>query len=138
MTKYSVVDAGPIVGYIDRTDQWNKTATTLFKLLPGPLLTCEAVIVECFFLLGQSSQALDGLFGLFSSGVLSIEFSLGKEAANVHLLLQKYRDVPMSLADACLVRMSEIFDAPVFTFNSDFRIYRRTRRSVIPLIGIDN
>ena len=138
MKKYFVVDAGPIVGSIDRTDQWNKTATTLFKLLPMPLLTCEAVISECFFLLGESSRALEALFGLFATGVLSIEFSLGNEAANVHGLLQKYHDVPMSLADGCLVRMSEIFDAPVFTFDTDFRIYRRNRRSIIPLIGIDN
>lgn len=138
MTRYSVVDAGPIVAYINRSDQRSKSARTLFHLIPKPLFTCEVVIAECFFLLGQSAKARENLLELLSNGVLSIGFSLANEVAAVQRLLQKYNDVPMSLADACLVRMSELFDAPVFTFDTDFRIYRRNRRSVIPLIGIDN
>jgi predicted nucleic acid-binding protein len=96
------------------------------------------VITESCFLLGESAKAVESLMMLISSGVVRIEFSLENEVIAVQNLLKKYYNVPMSLADACLVRMSELFDAPVFTFDTDFRIYRRSRRNVIPLIGIDN
>lgn len=49
--------------------------------------------------------------------------------------MRRYADVPMSLADACLVRMSELSDdASVLTLDSDFRIYRRLGRQAIPLL----
>jgi len=88
--------------------------------------------------LGKEPKVRLALLEQISDGLLSINFSLGDEVSSVQNLLDKYRDVPMSLADACLVRMSEIFDAPIFTFDSDFRVYHRNRRSVIPLIGIEN
>ena len=49
--------------------------------------------------------------------------------------MQKYADVPMSLADACLVRMTEILPDPVLlTTDTDFRIYRRHGRKTIPCV----
>ena len=51
-------------------------------------------------------------------------------------LLRRYRNVPMSLADACLVRLSELYgDCAVLTLDSDFRIYRRHGRQVIPVLA---
>lgn len=64
------------------------------------------------------------------------EFPLQDEAAAVAKLMQKYADVPMALADACLVRMTELHrDTALLTLDGDFRIYRRNRRQVIPLIA---
>lgn len=133
-----IVDAVAIVAAVDAREMWHRKANRLFRELPKPLLTCEAAITESCFLLGRSSRGLEGIIALMSSGAVYIDFSLSKELAPVEQLLRKYSDVPMSLADACLVRMSEIFDAPVFTFDADFRIYRRNKRNIIPLIGIDN
>ena len=49
--------------------------------------------------------------------------------------MQRYESVPMSLADACLVRMSEIYtDTSILTLDSDFRIYRQYKNQVIPVI----
>jgi predicted nucleic acid-binding protein len=135
---HTVVDAVAIVAAIDRREVWHKKASQLFREIPKPFITCEAVITESCFLLGESAKAVESLMMLISSGVVRIEFSLENEVIAVQNLLKKYYNVPMSLADACLVRMSELFDAPVFTFDTDFRIYRRSRRNVIPLIGIDN
>ena len=62
-----------------------------------------------------------------------IAFSLAEQQAPVLALMQKYRDVPMSLADACLVRMTEIVADPiVLTTDSDFRQYRRHGRQAVP------
>jgi len=50
-------------------------------------------------------------------------------------LVQKYADVPMSLADACLVRMAEMLPDPVvLTTDSDFRVYRRHSRQIVPCV----
>jgi predicted nucleic acid-binding protein len=62
-------------------------------------------------------------------------FSLDDDLESVLKLLQKYADVPMSLADACLVRMAETFPDPVIlTTDSDFRIYRRHSRQMVPCV----
>ena len=133
-----IVDAVAIVAALDDRELWHPKAARLFRELPKPMLTCEAAITESCFLVGRSSRGLEGLLALLSSRTIDIDFSLSKELPAVEQLLRKYNDVPMSLADACLVRMSEILDAPVFTFDTDFRIYRRNKQNVIPLIGIDS
>ena len=66
-----------------------------------------------------------------------MEFALAEELEAVISLMRKYESVPMSLADACLVRMSELYSSPIFTFDGDFRIYRRSRSRKIPLLGLD-
>jgi predicted nucleic acid-binding protein len=59
-----------------------------------------------------------------------------QQAAYLRTLMERYEDVPMSLADACMVRMTELFDnAAVMTFDADFRIYRRSGRKIIPLVA---
>lgn len=135
---HTVVDSVAIVAAIDVRELWHRKASRLFRELPKPMLTCEAAITEACFLVTRSSRGLEGIMALMATRTIAIDFNLSKELTAVEHLLRKYNDVPMSLADACLVRMSEIFDAPVFTFDSDFRIYRRNRNNVIPLIGIDN
>ncbi len=135
---HTVVDAVAIIAALDRREQWHRKAKRLFHELPKPLLTCEAALSEVCFLFGESATAVEKVFELINTGAISVEFSLGKEVDAVESLMKKYGDVPMSLADGCLVRMSELFEAPVFTFDSDFRIYRRNRRNIIPLIGIDS
>jgi len=75
------------------------------------------------------------LLALVERGIVTLDFDLRVEFAAVADLMRRYEDAPMSLADACLVRMSELHrEAPVFTLDSDFRIYRRFRRRAIPLI----
>lgn len=62
-----------------------------------------------------------------------VSLDLGQHVEPVLKLMQKYADVPMSLADACLVRMTEAFsDTVLLTTDSDFRLYRRHARHVIP------
>ncbi len=100
-----------------------------------PLLTCEAVIAESLFLLRRGGIDPDGLLNLISRGLVVPDFSLTKEILAIQHLMKTYRNIPMSLADACLVRMAEIHeDSEVMTLDSDFVIYRKSRRKVIPLL----
>ncbi|HVF46485.1 MAG TPA: hypothetical protein VNA17_02855 [Pyrinomonadaceae bacterium] len=133
-----IVDAAAIVASIDELDQWHADANRLFRELAKPLLTCESAVSESCHLLKGAKNGPDRVLELASGGAIKIEYNAGPDIGFLQLMMFKYRDVPMSFADACLVRMSEIFDAPVFTFDTDFRIYRRNKRNIIPLIGIDN
>jgi len=101
--------------------------------LPWPWLTCDAALTESFYLLGD--RGAPQLTALLRRGALKLAFNLSDELETVLTLLEKYSEVPMSLADACLVRMSETLSEPmVVTTDSDFRIYRRNRRQVVPCL----
>ena len=79
--------------------------------------------------------ANDSLLQMLDSGLLVIRFQLFSEHKQIRRLMSKYSNVPVSLADACLVRMSEQIEDPlVFTLDRDFGIYRRNGRQMIPLI----
>lgn len=130
------VDTGPIVALLNSRDAWHKwTRATLGQVKP-PLVTCEAVLSEAAFLVRRLGNGSDAVLELVSRGVLSVEFNLAAEIAPVRKLMSKYKDVPMSLADACLVRMTEMDTRlQVITLDTDFRIYRRLGRQVIPIVA---
>jgi hypothetical protein len=101
--------------------------------LAPPWLTCEAVVSEAFHLLGP--LGVSALGALLRRRALRTSFELVENLEPVLKLLEKYSDVPMSLADACLVRMTEtLADSVVLTTDEDFRIYRRHSRQVIPCV----
>ena len=130
-----IADTGVIVGLIYEKDQWHEWAFEQSKQLLPPFYVCEAVITEACFLLHDTPNGEQKILGMVAAGHLQIDFSLSVEAESIKNLMKKYKDVPMSLADACLVRMSELIDdSVVFTIDSDFRIYRKNGKKEIPLI----
>lgn len=107
-----------------------------FSWLKPPLLTCEPVLSEVAFVLERLGGNASAAPALVAKGVLHVAFSVQEQAAYLHALMRRYANVPMSLADACLVRMTELIeDITVMTFDADFRIYRRKGRQVIPLLA---
>ena len=130
-----VLDTGPLVAFIDRDDAQHPWAAEQLHLLQPPFLTCEAVISESLFLLSDAKKGVPTLLSMLQEELIRLSFDLDDHLDAVSRLLTKYRDVPMSLADACLVRMSEVYDrARIFTLDADFKIYRRHGRQTIPLI----
>lgn len=130
-----LADTGPLVAYLDRGDREHAWAKETFKHLTRPLLTCEAVIAEALFLLRRGGIDPDGLLSLITRGLVVPEFSLSSEIGAIQQLMKTYRNIPMSLADACLVRMAELHEnSKVMTLDSDFVVYRKSRRKVIPLL----
>ena len=119
---------------LDSRDQHHRWARVAVADLPLPWLTCEAAVVEAFYLLAQPEAVR--LTRILSDGRLRVVYGLRDEGKPVFELMAKYADVPMSLADACLVRMSEILPAPVvLTTDADFKIYRRHSRQVVPCLS---
>ena len=135
-----LLDAGPLVALFDRSDKYHRWAVAQWARAPVPLLTCEAVLAEATYLLCEhAGLAGDKVLALFERKVVAAPFRLEEHAGPVAHLLEKYHDQGMQLADACLVRMSELKrDCQVFTLDKeDFRIYRRFERQVIPLVAPD-
>jgi uncharacterized protein len=134
-----IADAGVIVGLIYQRDQWHEWTQTQAANLPVPYLTCETVITEACFLLQSVSEGEQKVLQMLKKGVLEIDFSLSAEVETIKALMKKYENVPMSLADSCLVRMSELIEnSIVFTIDGDFRIYRKNGKKEIPLIIPDS
>jgi uncharacterized protein len=127
-----LVDTGFLVALVNRRDTNFGWATSTAKRYPPSWQTCDAVLSETFFLLG--SEGRQPLSILMRSGALvSHHASAGIE--DVLSLMDKYADAPMSFADGCLVRMTEVLPDPVLlTTDSDFRIYRRLGRKTVPAI----
>lgn len=118
-----LVDTGPLVAYLDSSDRDHGWAKDQFTRITRPLQTCEAVIAESLFLLQRGGIDPDSLLNLIRRGLVVPEFSLSAEIQSIYQLMRSYRNIPMSLADACLVRMAEIHKrSVVFTLDSDFVI----------------
>ena len=126
-----LVDAGFLVALLSRRDSHHPWAVTQATEYVPPWRTCEAVLSEAFHLLG--TRGTSGLSALLQRRAVLTRFDFNDDMDSVLKLLQKYADVPMSLADACLVRMTETLSDPlVLNTDSDFRVYRRHSRQVIP------
>ncbi|QSJ18178.1 PIN domain-containing protein [Nostoc sp. UHCC 0702] len=133
-----IVDTGVLVAYLNRREKFYQWAKTELAKIKMPLFTCEAVIVESCFLLKNVYGANDLIFSLLKTEKIVIPFRLTDESSEIELLMKQYQNVPMSLADACLVRMSELIaGSSVLTLDSDFRVYRKNKNEVIDLIIAD-
>lgn len=131
-----ILDTGPLVAYLDQDERHHGWACEQFGQIEGTLVTCESVLSEAFFIIQTLPRHRGVLRQMIRERIFDLGFSVAKEGRAVAELMEQYRDVPMSLADACLVRISELWpDAPVFTLDSDFRFYRRNRRQQIPVIA---
>ena len=133
-----VVDTGPIVALLDADEARHDWARARFEELRAPLLTCEAVLTEASFLLRRAGADPSLPVRLARRGVLDVAylFDTDADADALARLMRRYADVPMSFADACLVRIVErTRDGSVMTLDSDFRIYRQARRRTIPLLA---
>ena len=136
MAGRAVVDAGFLVALLSRRDANHRWAVDQAQRFPPPWSTCEAVLSEAFHLLEARGEP--GLAALLRRRAVVSAFNLNADLERLLKLMEKYADVPMSLADACLVRMTEIVTDPVLlTTDTDFRIYRRLGRKTIPCVTPD-
>ena len=130
-----LLDTGPLVAFLHASDHHHAWSREQFNQLEAPLLTCEAVIAESCHLLRKLPNAQGCVLQMIERGSMRIDFSLQQESTAIAELLQRYRDRPASLADMCLVRMSEIHNSSiVLTLDSDFHVYRRLGRKTISLL----
>ncbi len=131
-----IVDTGPLVAYFDRDSQYHEWVRDRFQDLTDPLISCQPVLTEALFVLKRGGLDPDLVLALVERGDLVCDFDVRREITSLRRLLRKYRDLPATLADVCLVRMSELHrECSVFTLDRDFHVYRRNGRQSIPVIS---
>lgn len=127
-----LLDAGPLVALLSRRDTHHERARDLFAACAPPLRCCEAVVAEACFLMHRVDPAGPAaVMELGRRGVLTVALAINEHWPQIEALLGKYRDRPISLADACLIRSAEVHqEGRILTFDEDFDVYRwgRNRR----------
>ena len=139
MKQRVILDTGPLVALINGSDNYHRWTKLQFANIKPPLLSCEAVVSEACFLLGNHHGGQKAVFEFLRREILHIPFKLSEHVNQIAWLLDKYSDIPMSLADACLVRLTELYaESPVLTLDSDFSIYRKNKKQIISLLSPHN
>ncbi len=128
----AIADTGFIVAFRNRTDEHHAWAIDLAERVTEPLLTCESVLSEAAFQVGSS----EAILALIEDGLLRLAFDCNRHLESLRELAQRYQDRRPDLADLCLIRMSELYPrhSVITVDEADFRVYRRNKRAVIPLI----
>ncbi len=136
MPRRVLVDAGPIVAYLKRDDQFHEWAVRQFEHFPD-FVTCDAVLAEACARLNYFGLDQSRVINLLATKVLRVDFDSNREADRVASLMKKYADSGMDFADACLVVMTEhVADSLVVTLDArDFSVYRRHERQVVPFLA---
>jgi predicted nucleic acid-binding protein len=128
-----LVDTGFVVALLSRRDTHHRWAVAQAARRGPPWRTCEAVLSEAFHLLG--ARGAFALSALLRRRTVVPAFDVAADLDAVLRLMQKYANVPMGFADACLVRMTETSADPiVLTTDADFGVYRRHSRNVVPCV----
>jgi predicted nucleic acid-binding protein len=131
----ALLDAGPLVAYLYPRDAYHDWAVEQFAAFDPPFVTCEPVITEACFLLARNRLSPTNVLALIERGVLRVDFQLAEEVAPVRGSMTRYANVPMSVADACLVRLAETTGLPICTLDADFEIYRSRRGRALDLVS---
>lgn len=127
-----IADTGFLVAFANARDQHHGWALDVAEDVTEPLLTCEAVLAEAAFHLGDVGLILE----MISEELIRLDFVCNDHLAHLAALAKRYKDREPDLADLCLIRMSELHPKhSVITVDEDFRLYRRNKREVIPLIS---
>lgn len=130
-----IVDTGPLVALLNGKDTHHAWVVQQLREIQPPMLTCEAVLAEASYLTRQAVGARAALIEMLAEGFLNIGIAVADQHSALLAMIRRYADVPMSLADACLVRLCEMHpQSPVLTLDSDFTVYRKNGRHVIEVL----
>ena len=127
-----IADTGFLVAFANRNDDHHEWAVGLAGRVSEPLLTCEPVLAEAAFHL----QSVPLVLTMVADGLVAVAFTCNDHLLQLGALAERYEDRQPDLADLCLIRMSELYPrhSVITVDREDFRIYRRNRRDIIPLI----
>lgn len=127
-----IADTGFLVAFANERDSYHAWALEVAAQITEPLLTCEPVLAETAFHLGDAGI----VFEMMEEGLIRLAFDCDDHLPQLAVLAKRYRDRKPDLSDLCLIRMSELQSKhSVITVDKDFLVYRRNKREVIPLIA---
>jgi len=134
----TLVDSGPIIGLLDKTDPYHETCTEAAAELPaGPMLTTWSCFTEAMYLLGRAAGAAGqaALWNVIASHLLQLHTHAEVELKRMAELMHQSRDLPMDLADASLVALAESIGVrKVFALDGHFRVYQLKDGSYLEVV----
>jgi len=132
-TLIHILDAGPLIASLNRDDRYHAWARDAIARIGPPFYSCPEAMAEAAAMTGRPAAIVE----MIHAGEVVLNFDLAAQAASVLALLKKYADRKIDLADACIVRMTELVrDCRVVTVDrADFSVYRRNGRDLIPIIA---
>jgi hypothetical protein len=132
-----LVDAGPLVALLDQGDSEHVVSVAAFKTIRDPLITVWPAFTEAMYLLGGSWRGHKALWSRLEIGALVLAPLDETDAPRMRELMEKYRDLPMDLTDAALVRVAERESLMrIFTLDrKHFSIYRAGRRRRFSIVS---
>jgi uncharacterized protein len=120
-----LIDTGVLVALFDRSERHHEACAAAIQDIDVPMVTCEAVLAESFYLLRSFKNAREALLENVENGTFLTPYRVASKIKELRRLLKKYANIPMDFADACLVDMAHEYQTDrIFTLDSDFRIYR--------------
>lgn len=127
-----IADSGFLVAFANRGDRHHRWAVSIAERVTEPLLTCEAVLAEA----ASHLRSVPLVLAMQREGLVELAFECRANLIQLAALAQRYADRHPDLADLCLVRMSELHPrhSVITVDRADFRVYRRNKREVIPLV----
>ena len=127
-----IADTGFLVAFANRTDAHHDWAVGVAARVTEPLLTCEPVLAEAAFHLRDAALVFD----MLQEGLVTLAFDVNDHVPQLVALARRYADRHPDLADLCLIRLSELHPrhSVITVDREDFKVYRRNKREVIPLI----
>lgn len=127
-----IADTGFLVAFGNRNDRHHAWAVEIAQRVTDPLLSCDAVLAETAFHLGSVALVL----AFVRDGLVQPALAVADHLTRLGELATRYAERKPDLADLCLIRLSELHPKHqvITTDVRDFRVYRRGRREVIPLI----
>ena len=130
-----IIDTGPLVALLNGNDHAHAWVMQQLRSIQPPMITCESVLAEATYLTRQTPGARAALIEMIGENFLTIGMAVADHHSAILAMVRRYADVPMSLADACLVRLAELYpQSPVLTLDSDFSVYRKNGRQVIKVL----
>lgn len=131
-----LVDAGPLVALVDRSDAHHQSVVDALERIDDRLVSVWPVLVEAMYLLSFSWRAQKAVWEMLETGAVQLLPLDETDVPHLKLLMEKYRDLPMDLADAALVRVAEREGIRrVLTIDQrDFNVYRLARKGRFTLL----
>ena len=131
-----LIDTGPLVALLDRSDHHHEAVTEVLTRIQDPLVSVWPVLVEAMYLLGASWRAQKALWEMFEAGVVRFLSLDEDDLPHLKSLMEKYRDLPMDMADAALVRVAEREGIRrILTLDRrDFSVYQLARKGGLTLL----
>lgn len=127
-----IAGTGFLVAFANRKDRYHDWAVEVASRIDRALLTCDAMLAETAFHLESVSLVL----AMVREGLVLPQLAVSDHLSRLAELARRYADRQPDLADLCLIRLSELNPSlPVIATDvRDFRVYRRGRRGIIPLL----